>query len=59
VLLLGGDPGGDVEGLVRSWRRAMAFPQVRGLVAGRSLVFPADGDVERWVDTAVEIVHGP
>jgi len=59
VLLLGGDPGGDVEGLVGSWRRAMAFPQVRGLVAGRSLVFPADGDVERWVDTAVEIVHGP
>lgn len=59
VLLLGGDPGGDVEGLVGSWRRAMAFPQVRGLVAGRSLVFPVDGDVERWVDTAVEIVHGP
>ncbi|MGI8822635.1 MAG: Cgl0159 family (beta/alpha)8-fold protein [Acidimicrobiia bacterium] len=59
VLLLGGDPGGDVEGLVGSWARAMAFPQVRGLVAGRSLVFPVDGDVERWVDTAVEIVHGP
>ncbi|MET0830977.1 MAG: hypothetical protein ABWY62_01250 [Acidimicrobiia bacterium] len=58
TLLLGGDPGHRADELITSWRRAMALPQVRGLVVGRSLLYPADGDVERWVDTAVEIVHG-
>ncbi len=58
ILLLGGDPGGRVDEVVASWQRAMAQPQVRGLVVGRSLLYPADGDIERWVDTAVEIVHG-
>jgi hypothetical protein len=57
-LLLGGDPGDRAGELLASWRRAMAIPHVRGLVAGRSLLFPADGEVERWVDAAVEIVHG-
>ena len=31
----------------------MKIPNVRGLVAGRSLIFPADGEIERWVDDAV------
>ena len=57
-LLLGGDPGDRAGELLASWRRAMAIAHVRGLVAGRSLLFPADGEVERWVDAAVEIVHG-
>ena len=57
-LLLGGDPGSKGEGLLELWRRAMEIPHVRGLTAGRSLLYPADGDVERWVDAAVEIVHG-
>ena len=57
-LLVGGDPGKDTEALLASWKRAMEIPNVRGLVAGRSLLFPADGDVERATDQAVEIVHG-
>ncbi|MDH5521160.1 MAG: hypothetical protein OEZ14_11590 [Acidimicrobiia bacterium] len=57
-LLLGGDPGSKGERLLGLWRRAMAIPHVRGLTAGRSLLYPADGDVERWVDAAVSIVHG-
>jgi hypothetical protein len=57
-LLLGGDPGSKGEELLDLWRRAMEIPHVRGLTAGRSLLYPADGDVERWVDAAVEIVHG-
>lgn len=31
---------------------------MRGLTAGRSLLYPGDGDVERWVDVAATIVHG-
>lgn len=58
ALLLGGDPGENADHMVEGWRRAMAIPNVRGLVAGRSLLFPGDGEIERRVDIAVEIVHG-
>ncbi len=58
ALLLGGDPGEDESRVVTSWRRAMAAPNMVGLVAGRSLLFPADGNVERATDRAVGIVHG-
>lgn len=57
ALLLGGDPGQKADRMVDGWRRAMTIPNVRGLVAGRSLLFPIDGAVEKWVDLAVEIVH--
>jgi hypothetical protein len=58
ALLLGGDPGPDRAAMIAAWRRAMEIPNVRGLVAGRSLLFPPDGDVEAATDLAVEIVHG-
>lgn len=57
-LLLGGDPGAKGEHLLDLWRRAMGIPHVRGLTAGRSLLYPADDAVERWVDEAASIVHG-
>jgi hypothetical protein len=57
ALILGGDPGDKAAEMMDGWRRAMKIPNVRGLVAGRSLIFPSDGDVERWVDVAVSIVH--
>jgi len=58
TLLLGGDPGTGSGDLFDRWREAMQLPHVRGLVAGRSLLFPADGDVERATDAAVALVHG-
>jgi hypothetical protein len=57
VLLLGGDPGDRGEELLASWKEAMEAPTVRGLVAGRSLIYPADDDVAGWVDRAARIVH--
>ena len=57
-LLLGGDPGERSEELMASWEAAMALPQVRGLVAGRSLLYPPDGDVAAVVDRAVTVVRG-
>lgn len=57
-LLLGGDPGAKGEQLLDQWRRAMEIPHIRGLTAGRSLLYPRDGNVEKWVDEAVAIVHG-
>ena len=57
VLLLGGDPGERGDELLASWEEAMEAPTVRGLVAGRSLIYPADDDVAGWVDRAARIVH--
>lgn len=56
VFLLGGDPGVDSTETYRRWETAMAYPQVRGLVAGRSLLYPPHGDVARAVDEATAIV---
>lgn len=58
ALLLGGDPGKDAASVFAAWKRALEIPHVRGLVAGRSLLFPEDGDIERATDAAVELVHG-
>ncbi|HEX2728949.1 MAG TPA: deoxyribose-phosphate aldolase [Rubrobacteraceae bacterium] len=58
TLLLGGDPGADVERTFEGWREAMKIPQVRGLVAGRSLLYPHHGDVAAAVDAAAAIVAG-
>src|SRR4030088_2909022 len=56
TLLLGGDPGENPEATFASWRQAMAIPQVRGLVAGRALLYPGDGNVGRAVDAGAAIV---
>ncbi|SDS03734.1 hypothetical protein SAMN04488570_0993 [Nocardioides scoriae] len=56
VLLLGGEVADDAEAQRASWRAALASPVVRGMVVGRSLLFPPDGDVERAVDACVELM---
>lgn len=56
TVLLGGDPGADAEAVYARWREAMAIPQVAGLVAGRALLYPEDGDVAGAVDAAAGIV---
>jgi hypothetical protein len=56
VVLLGGDPGAEAAATYRHWKEAMAWPQVVGLVAGRALLYPSDGDVARAVDDAAAII---
>lgn len=58
TLLLGGDPSGDPDAVYASWRKAVALPGVHGLVVGRTLLYPHDGDVAAAVDTAAQMVHG-
>jgi hypothetical protein len=58
TLLLGGDPGDRAAEVFAGWRQALAIPQVRGLVAGRTLLFPPDDGVARAVAEAAAIVHG-
>jgi hypothetical protein len=57
ALLLGGDPAGHPEETFANWHEALALPGVRGLVVGRTLLYPADGDVAGAVDTAVSLVR--
>ncbi|MDW3215733.1 MAG: deoxyribose-phosphate aldolase [Ilumatobacteraceae bacterium] len=57
ALILGGSPGPDPEATYASWERSMEVPNVRGLVVGRSLLYPADGDVEAAIDRAASIVR--
>lgn len=57
TLLLGGDPARAPDETFASWEAALALPGVRGLVVGRSLLYPADGDVLAAVDTAAALVH--
>ncbi|MEV0035178.1 deoxyribose-phosphate aldolase [Streptomyces sp. NPDC056909] len=56
AVLLGGDIGGDQEGAYEKWRKALRLPTVQGLVVGRSLLYPVDGDVAGAVDTAVGLL---
>jgi DhnA family fructose-bisphosphate aldolase class Ia len=56
VLLLGGDPSGDQEAMFASWKQALSLPTVRGLVVGRSLLYPSEGDVATAVDAAVSLL---
>ncbi|WP_031161177.1 Cgl0159 family (beta/alpha)8-fold protein [Streptosporangium roseum] len=55
VLLLGGD-GTDPEQVFARWERALKMPTALGLVPGRTLLYPADGDVAGAVDRAVSLL---
>ena len=56
TLLLGGDPA-DPDEAFASWEKALELPSVRGLIVGRTLLYPADGDVSSAVATAVSMVR--
>ena len=58
TLLLGGDPGDRPAEVFEGWKRALRIPLVRGLVAGRALLYPPDGDVAAAVAAATRLVHG-
>jgi len=57
-LLLGGDPGGDPDAKYEGWQRALQIPQVHGLVVGRALLYPEDGDVRTAVKRAAQLLEG-
>ncbi|MFC8826767.1 deoxyribose-phosphate aldolase [Streptomyces sp. NPDC057137] len=56
AVLLGGEIGDDQEGAYEKWRKALRLPTVQGLVVGRSLLYPVDGNVAAAVDTAVGLL---
>lgn len=55
-LILGGEVSVDPEATRASWAAALELPGVRGLVVGRSLLYPRNDDVEAAVDAAVALL---
>jgi DhnA family fructose-bisphosphate aldolase class Ia len=56
ALLLGGDVGDRPEEMFARWQRALALPNIRGLVVGRNLLYPPGDDVAAAVDIAVSLL---
>ena len=56
TLLLGGEVSADPQATYARWAAALRLPTVRGLVVGRSLLYPPDGDVVGAVDTAAGLL---
>jgi hypothetical protein len=56
-VVLGGVPGPDPAADLESWGRALRQPAVRGLVVGRALLYPPDGDVAAAVAAAGRVLR--
>ena len=56
-VVLGGVPGPDPAADLESWGRALVQPTVRGLVIGRALLYPPNGDVRSAVASAATVLR--
>jgi hypothetical protein len=56
-VVLGGVPHPDPAEDLASWGRALTQPAVRGLVVGRALLYPPDGEVYAAVDAAARVLR--
>jgi len=56
VLLLGGEVAADQDAQFAQWSKVLDSPQVKGMVVGRTLLYPPDGDVAAAVDATVEMI---
>jgi DhnA family fructose-bisphosphate aldolase class Ia len=57
TVLLGGDPDGSQDEVFATWGAALSLPGVQGLTVGRTLLYPADGDVAGAVAAAASLLH--
>lgn len=56
-VVLGGVPEPDHAAQVASWGPTLRQPTVRGLVVGRTVLYPPDGDVTGTVETAARVLR--
>ena len=56
-VVLGGVPSGDPAGDLASWGVTLTQPTVRGLVVGRTLLYPPGGDVAGAVAAAAGVLR--
>ncbi len=55
-VVLGGVPSSDPAADLESWGKTLSHPAVRGLVVGRTLLYPPDGNVGSAVHAAAEVL---
>ncbi len=58
ALVLGGPQSADQAATLAAFAEALDHPHCRGLVVGRNLLYPADGDVPGAVAAAAALVRG-
>jgi hypothetical protein len=56
-VVLGGVPSADPAADLNSWGSSLRQPATRGLVVGRALLYPPDGDVHTAVDAAARLMR--
>ena len=56
-VVLGGVPGPDLTAQVASWGKTLRQPVVRGLVIGRTVLYPDGGDVAGTVGAAARVLR--
>ncbi len=56
AVLLGGEVPDDPDETFAAWAKVLRLPTAMGLVIGRALLYPADGDVAGAVDRAVGLL---
>jgi DhnA family fructose-bisphosphate aldolase class Ia len=56
VLLLGGEASVDQSDTFARWQQALKQPTVVGMIVGRALLYPPDGDVAAAVDRTVGLL---
>jgi hypothetical protein len=56
ALLLGGEVSEDPAATFAQWGKILELPTVQGLVVGRTLLYPSDGDVEGAISKAVSLL---
>ena len=56
-VVLGGVPSPNLDADLAAWERTIRQPTVRGLVVGRALLYPQDGDVAAAVAAAAGILR--
>jgi hypothetical protein len=57
MVILGGVPSADPAADLASWGRTLRHDAVRGLVVGRTLLYPPDGDVGAAVEAAAKVLE--
>jgi len=57
VVILGGEVSPDPDAALARWGAALRLPNVCGAAMGRSLLYPAGGDVAQAVDRVVERIR--
>ncbi len=56
AVLLGGEVSDDPDAAFDAFEQVLKLPTAKGLVVGRSLLYPTDGDVSGAVDRAVSLL---